>query len=269
MNQRRNGGLGGGYKLAYTATFVALLLCEALFGQSEAPVARLRTFHIQGLIRTYDDSVVPNGKVTFEGNKFTKIVFADDRGFYKADLALGSYTMTAEYLRPDPLFVPSGKAQEPGLRYLQGYQRPLFRIASPTSLTLNITLESAEQSCDRGYGVGPSASPPPTDDGEIFCGGQDVFPIPSVDNVPFELLVRFLGRQSSERGYIYNPRGSRVPVFAAYNVFTLRADSVIYDVQNKMLRATGHVIAVGSDGVAQRAESMNFKMENGQATPLP
>jgi hypothetical protein len=270
MRERRRGSLGARRGWGSLLIPLALLGFATLSGQSEAPVNRLRTCHIQGLIRTQNDSVVPNGNVTFrgKGNNFIQTVFADDTGFYESDLAAGLYTMTAEYLKPAALFAPVGKAQEPGLRNLQAYERPLFRIASQTSLTLNITLDPPYPNCERGYGVGPSASSPPPYDGELFCGGQDVFPIPSVDNVPFELLVRFSGRQSNERGYIYNPRGSGVPVFAAYNLFTLRADSVIYEVQNKTLRASGHVVAVGYDGATQGAPSMNFKLENGKASPL-
>ncbi len=253
---------------------VASLLCESVFGQSAVPEPRLQTFHIQGLIRTYYDSVVPNGKVTFEGRKFTKTVFADDRGFYETDLALGSYTMTAEYeyRSPEALFVPFGTApQDPRLRYLQAYERPLFRIASPTSLTLNITLDSAELSCDRGYGVGPSASSP--EEGEIVCGGGNFLPVPSNDKVPFELFIRFRTRRNTDKGFVYNTGrdspGWTTPVFVAYNLFTLRADHVDYDAQTRTLQATGNVVIVNAGGETQRVDSMTFKIENGQATPLP
>jgi hypothetical protein len=199
MRKRKRGSLGATHWCRSLVIPIALVGCAVLSGQSEAPANRTQTFHIQGLIRTYADSVVPNGKVTFEGDRFTKTVFADARGFYKADLALGSYSMTAEYMEPNLAFGPVGKAQGPGPRDVQVYQRPLFRVALPTSITLNITLDPPDPNCERGYGVGPSAASVPPDDGEIFCGGQDAFPIPSVDNVPFELLVRFLCRQSSER----------------------------------------------------------------------
>jgi hypothetical protein len=39
-------------------------------------------------------------------------------------------------------------------------------------------------------------------------------------------------------------------------------------VQNKTLRAFGHVVTVGFDGATHYANSMNFKLENGKASPL-
>jgi hypothetical protein len=261
--------------LAYTAVLVALLPCATLFGQSTPPMARLGTFHIQGLIRTYYDSAVPNGKVTFEGDKFTKTVFADNTGFYEADLALGSYTMTAEneYMSPDPLFVPFGTAaQDPRLRNLQLYERPLFRIASPTSVTLNVTLDPPNPNCEPGYGVGPSASAPAPDRGEIVCGGRDRFPIPSNDDIPFELFIRFRTRRNSDTGFVYNTGrdlpGWTTPVFVAYNLFTLQADHVAYNLETRTLQATGNVVVVSAGGETQKAGSLTFKIENGQAARL-
>jgi hypothetical protein len=55
----------------------------------------------------------------------------------KIDLPIGLYTMPAE---------PSGQ-------YLE-YRRPLFRVASSTSLTFNITLQLARQTCDLVSPVG-------------------------------------------------------------------------------------------------------------------
>jgi hypothetical protein len=252
---------------------VALLVCEALFGQSAPPMARIRTFHIQGLIRTYYDSVVPNGKVTFEGDRFTRTVFADGRGFYEADLAVGLYKMTAEYVSPDPLFVPFGRVQDPRLRSLQVYQRPLFRLDSPTSVTLNVTLDPPNPNCEPGYGVGPSASAPAADKGEIVCGGENFFPVPSNDNVPFELYIRFRARRNSDTGFVYNTGrdlpGWTTPVFVAYNLFTLRADHVVFNLEASTLQATGNVVTANPDGETQRAASMTFRIENGHATPLP
>jgi hypothetical protein len=224
------------------------------------------------LIRTYYGSAIPNGKVTFEGDKLTRTVFADGRGFYKVDLAVGSYKMTAEYLSPDLLFVPFGTAQDPRLRSLQMYQRPLFRIDSPTNLTLNVTLDPPNPHCERGYGVGPSASAPPPDKGETICGGRDLFPIPSDDGVPFELLIRYRTRSYDDEGISYNARavwpGIQTPVFVAWNLLTIRADHVVLNVEARNLRATGDVVIVNGVGNAQRADSITFKIENGQATRI-
>ena len=58
------------------------------------------------------------------------------------------------------------------------------------------------------------------------------------------------------------------PVFVAYNLFTLRAERVVYDVQSKTLQATGNVVTVDADGATRRADSMTLEIENGRVTGL-
>jgi hypothetical protein len=274
MNQRRRCGVGTLIRFAYTAMLVASLPCAALFGQSAAPVARVQTFHVHGMIRTYTGSIVPAVEVRFDGHNFSKTVFANGRGFYEAHLPVGQYAMTADALKLADFNFDLFSVTTPKNPYqtgLQEYQRPLFRVASPANLTLNVTLDPEGPSCE--YVDAPSgATPTPTDD-EIVCGGQDFFKTPSDDNVPFELLIRYRTRRSNEQGYAYNSRtdlpGIQTPVFVAYNLFTLQADHVVYGVQSQMLKATGNVAVLCSDGVIHRAESVTFKIENGQASPLP
>jgi lipopolysaccharide assembly outer membrane protein LptD (OstA) len=55
----------------------------------------------------------------------------------------------------------------------------------------------------------------------------------------------------------------------AYNLFTLQADRVDYDVQNRTLEATGNVATVSPNGVTQHADSLTFKFANGEASRLP
>jgi lipopolysaccharide assembly outer membrane protein LptD (OstA) len=63
--------------------------------------------------------------------------------------------------------------------------------------------------------------------------------------------------------------GVEIPVFVAYNLFTLRADRVGYDAQGRMLEATGNVVATNADGATEHADSMTFRIENGEAIPNP
>jgi hypothetical protein len=155
-------------------------------------------------------------------------------------------------------------------RYLQRYRRPLFRVASPTSLTFNITLDPAGPFCDSKK---PALDPPaPADDGVRVCGGADFFPVPSQDEVPFDVFIQYETRRPTDRGFTYNTGahlpGSQSPVFVAYNLFTLQADHVLYDVQSRKLETTGNVVATNADEATKRADSMTFKIENGEATPL-
>jgi lipopolysaccharide export system protein LptA len=59
------------------------------------------------------------------------------------------------------------------------------------------------------------------------------------------------------------------PVFVGYNLFTLRAEHVVYDGKNRTLQAKGKVVVINEKGETQRADSMTFRVENGEATALP
>jgi hypothetical protein len=241
-------------KFTSTTMLVALLACVVLFGQSASPITESQTFQVRGTIRAFNDSAVGGAKVTFESQKISITVSSDTTGFYEANLPVGLYTMTAT----------------PVQRYLQRYRRPLFRAESPTNLTFNITLDPAGPFCDMKKPV--PGQPLPADDGVRVCGGADSFPVPSQDEVPFDLFIQYETRRPTDRGYTYNTGahlpGSQSAVFAAYNLFTLRADHVVYNVQDRTLEATGSVVDSNADGATQRADSMTFKIENGEAAPL-
>lgn len=118
-------------------TIIAFLTCATLFGQSAAPVDRPRTCHIHGTIRNFAGAAVSNVDVTFKRDTFTKTVFTGEGGSYDVDLPAGLYTMTASPLE----------------RFLEGYRRPLFRVGSSPTLTLNVTLDPVEN-CDLVIGPG-------------------------------------------------------------------------------------------------------------------
>jgi hypothetical protein len=280
MNQRRS--LTTVFVIRSISTLVAMLACAAIFGQSAAPVDRPRTGHIHGTIsiyRTYLNSSVSNVEVTFKGDEVSKTVFTDDRGSYDVDLPAGLYTM----------------AVKPLDRFQQEYRRPLFRVGSSATLTLDVRFDPIGGSCDL---VGPVGGPHPTaDTARSVCGGWDFFPVPSEDGVAFEIFIRFQSGRTIDHKEVYSirepiigyelpPLGQTIPddwqahsrrvvfdvgipVFVAYNLFTLRADKVVYDAQGRTLEATGNVVADSAEGSTQRADSMKFRIENGQATPLP
>ena len=250
-------------KLTIITMLVASLACATLFGQSVAPGTKLPTFHIHGAIRYYDDSPVPGAGVTFEGDNISKTVSADKNGFYETDLPVGIYTMTAQDLSK--------------LHYK--YVRPPFRVASSTGITLNVTFY-AGLSCD--------LKSPTEEDVRNGCEGIDLFPIPSKDNVPFQLSIQYSTRRPTDRGCEYSglkisvrpidqgdkysslktPADLRIRLFVAYNLFTLQADHVVYNEQGRTLEATGNVVATNADGATHHADSMTFKIENGEATRL-
>ena len=250
-------------KLTSLTMVVVLLACTALFGQSAPPVTSPQTFHIQGEIRYYNNSPTPGAGVTFEGDNISKTVSADKNGFYETDLPVGIYTMTALDLSK--------------LHYK--YVRPPFRVGSSTNVTLNVTFY-AGLSCD--------LKSPTEEEVRNDCEGVDLFPIPSKDNVPFQLSIQCSSRRPIDRGCEYSglktslrpigrgdkysslktPADLKIRVFVAYNLFTLQADDVVYDVSGRVLKATGNVVVENADGATQRADSITLKIENGQATPL-
>ena len=253
---------------------IASLFCATLLGQSATPTNQPQTSHIHGTVRsTIDNSVVAGVNLTFEAATGSKIVSTDRRGVYEADLPAGLYTMTAQPVSPA----------------LLTYKRPLFRVVSSTNLVFDVSLDAHQKvTCEIG-------NPPPgnqiSDQDRVknACGGLDEFPLPSEDGAAFQLLIRYGTRNPIDSGYVYsapvdfsvipepsyvyrngrNPPTLGPPVFVAYNLFTLRADHVTYDEKNQTLHANGKVVAVNEKGETQRADSMTFRIENGEANPVP
>jgi len=239
-------------EFTFKIMLVTLMACATLWGQDVD--YGLPVVHVQGTIRTYDRSPVPGAEVTFKGDAITMIVSTNEKGFYKTVLPVGFYSMTVDPLK----------------RGFKEYRRPLFRVASSTSLTLDAFLYVGV-SCDLVVAEGSNHTAT-QDETQDACGGLDFFAAPSGDGDQFQLFIDYPSRQRTDRETVYRSRisqGFKTPVLVAYNLFTLQADEVVYDVQSRILRATGNVVATNADGIARGADSMTFKIENGQATPLP
>jgi hypothetical protein len=230
--------------------FLLSLLCSDLFGQS---AAQTTTFHIRGTITDSLEAVIPGAKVTFLNEQLTTTVNTNSVGIYEADLPLGSYTMTA---------------QVPGFRL---YRRPLFRVTAPSNLILNAMLLVGNP-CGDIIIVNSSGETVTADQYKAateHCRRDDPFRIPSRDGVPFELSIRYGERRPIGSTYSYRGEKTReyeTPVFVAYNLFSLQADSVIYDATTRTFQASGSVVAVDESGATRRADAMTFKIEDGRAT---
>jgi len=252
-------------KLTFITMLVAFLSCATLFGQFASPVPPLKTVHIDGAIQNYNGVPASEAEVTFQGDKISKTVSTDERGFYEAVLPVGLYTMNTVYIL-NPLNPSIPSSLQKGPRITEKYRRPLFRVASPTKVTLNVSFD-AQISCEPAFLAGHI---PTADEWEQACGGTELFSIPSDDNTPFQLSVRYGGWKRDDGGFTYWGRKiPHVPVFVAYNLFTLQADKVVYNVKNGTLEATENVVVENADGTARRADSITFKIENGEAIPLP
>ncbi len=129
----------------------------------------------------------------------------DGKGFYSADLPVGTYKMIAQ----GPTIRPQALTQ---------YTR-LFRVVSPTSIVLNGTLYMARMNCDAI--VGGVTEEQKKEAWKNACGGEDSFPIPSKDGTPLRIYVQYPQRETIDSGYLYTSNKIAqpdVPVFVAYNL---------------------------------------------------
>jgi lipopolysaccharide export system protein LptA len=56
-------------------------------------------------------------------------------------------------------------------------------------------------------------------------------------------------------------------VFVAYNLFSLQANTVLYEMESRRLVARGNVVVEDESG-KHSAVSMTFKIEDGRAVPI-
>ena len=231
-------------RVTVSTSLAVLLFCASLFGQAASSGNQPQTFHVKGTITDSLGAVIYGVKVTFQNEQPSKTVTTNNVGVYEADLPLGDYTMTA---------------RSRGFRF---YRRPLFRVASPINVRFDIVLP-VEKIVDRI--VVPTGTEPPS------YYGEEYFSVPSKDGVPFQLYIRYGGLRSTT-GETYDYKGDKTkygdPVFVAYNLFSLQADRVIYDMKERTIKASGNVVAANESGATQRADSMIFKIENGKVALL-
>jgi len=246
--------------LSLKAAFL-VFVCGGLSREQAASKAQPVTFHVEGTITSAFDSLpagiddkgvsipFPRTQVTFEGEQGTKTVTVDGRSFYETDLPLGLYRMTAKS--------PTLKHQ-----WLTQYVR-LFRAKSAGNIVMNGALYTARLSCDV---VGDE------EDFKDACGGEDSVPIPAKDGTPFKLQIQYPHRQLTRHGYIYS--GTKIgdrgaPVSAAYNLFSLTADTVTYTANGNIATAAGNVVTEDGLGTTHHYDSCAFRFEDGQAIPVP
>jgi hypothetical protein len=216
---------------------------------------RPQTFHVRGTIKDPLAGVIPGVKVTFQSELLTTTVTTNNVGVYEADLPLGDYTMTAQ-----------------GPRGFRLYRRPLFRVTSPVVAIVNATL-LVGVSCDLVVANG-SEEPGTNEQWKAAaenCRHEELIQIPSGDGIPFQLSILYGSRTPVGSTYSYIGEKTpqyEAPVFVAYNLFSLQADKVTYDVEKRTIEASGKVIAVDELGTSQRADSMVFKIENCQVVTL-
>jgi hypothetical protein len=237
---------------------LVLLTFASSFGESPGVVTQLRSFNVHGTVRIDRDEVISGAEVIFKGEGGQHDCVYRQKGPLRSETP-GRFLY---------FVVP----RKPGFKT---YQRPLFRVTATTDITWNVSIWPGVF-CD--YVEVPQGSEHTPTEGEITdsCGGWELFPVPSQDGVPFQLLIYYTARQRTDRGSVYLSRSSqdfKTPVFVAYNLFTLLADRVTYDEKTRTLEAHGNVVAFNEKGETQTAglvtDSMTFRIENRGATRLP
>lgn len=103
---------------------------------------------------------------------------------------------------------------------------------------------------------------------EIDVGDGIVFLYFQTEGVSLELFVRYYSRRRSNGERVYDGE-FRNPVLVAFNLFTLTADHVTYDIASRTLLGTGNVTTANGAGPSTHANSMKFRIANDRAFRLP
>ncbi len=229
---------------------VLTALCAALFGQSSIAASQLPTFQIKGTVKGTTGEAIYRVKVSFQSDQFSKSVLTDDTGVYEVDLPLGEYSMTA---------------QGAGLR---PYRRPLFRVTEPVSLVFDVTLRNFE-GCDiLVFNNSGQVTPDEWAAAQKeSCLREDLLPVLSHG---FQLSIRYESRALRGSTYSYDGKTSGqtdMPVFVAYNRFSVQADKIVFDSKHTTIKAIGHVIDVNEPDTIRRSDFMSYKIQASQVFP--
>ena len=209
------------------------------------------------------DDVCPGAEITFTSEHISKVTTSDRNGSYQLDLPAGLYTMTARYQ------ILIGKTPH----YMK-QTRPLFR-ASSSRIVLNVRMFAERLTCD--IVVRSKSGEPPTseqlEEGEKnLCDYEDQFAVPASDGTPYQLVIKYPKRSPKSRAYEYSgdqlATNAFTPVLVEYNLFTLTAEHVVYDLDTGTISATGNVEIVNQLGERQNTASMTFEIRNGEAVPV-
>lgn len=220
------------------------------------------TFLLSGIVTDITDARMQNAILTIAGDEERKII-ADDEGFYKVELPLGTYTITA---------------------WRGGFcaaRRPAFHVLSSANIKFDFTLVSC-----------PIANVLQIKDGQ-YTGESDVslvpykeemFPVASADK-PSDLLIQY-GKRSEDENviqyagftstihyqYSEDPtpvqEQKRLKVIINYNLLTIRAKKVRLNKKTLDLELEGDVVIEDNKEVIE-AELADVIFKAGVAVVKP
>ena len=252
-------------RLLSRVALLGLFGCCLSSAQSVSSPKDSASFEVKGIMVGPRDSIAAGVRVQFDSDSVHAAVKTDNTGAYSVELPFGLYKMRAQ--------PPPEQSSRPSV--FQDYVRPPFLVLSRRTVILNGSLYFARPTCDIKV-VNKSGEPITSQQMEnstkSVCGGQDVFSAPSSDGMPFEVYFQYPKRHCTDGVCTYvsdkmYDGEEPVPVFVAYNLFSLEASKVVYDTKHAILTATGHVVVADASGNHLHFESATFKIENGQAVP--
>jgi hypothetical protein len=225
-----------------------LLFCANLSAQSNGR----STFHISGTVTRLGSPALDDW-VTFEGALKTS-VRADLAAHYEADLPLGAWTVA----------VTISSSSRIAKNSIVSHPR-VFRVTAPTDVVLDLYVNAV--GCGGVSIVTPDGRAPTPEEVEQkneLCQGRALFPVPSDDGAPFEVVVGqappFLC------SFAHENRAACERQFGTYNLLTVYADKVVFTPYpgGGQLEASGNVV-VYDGGRKYRRNSTRFLIGGGQA----
>jgi hypothetical protein len=231
-----------------------LLFCAVLIDQSAASASRPKTFHISGTV-TRSGKAFSHDWVTFEGES-PMSVQADPTGAYEADLPLGVWTATVTMR-------PYTSTDVPGTRDNPRFSRPrVFSVAKPSNVVLDLFVRPPVV-CDM---AGPlDTTPEQWDHIHAHCAGEEFFAVPSADGTPFEVIVG--GRDHQLCSLKGEDKAACDREFATYDLFSVRADKIVYKSHEWTLETSGKVVVKDEHGEYRR-DWANFFIGDGRVVPI-
>jgi hypothetical protein len=213
-------------------------------------------FHLRGQVARRNRGPLEKVEVAIKGGGFEKAVSTDSNGLYSVDLPLGRYTIVVT---------------PPDQRVYLPYRRPLFQVVKPITVVIDITIRGTS-SCDFGFVSGGSR----IDSSEVIqqnqaaiesqlkdsCGGSDSFVLPSKTHVPFEVLIDYFRRDSSRE-----PEFTYEGASLDYNLFTLKAHTIVYNSETHVVEGRGDVELVSKDQATSKTDDLSFRLKDGEAIP--
>jgi hypothetical protein len=242
-------------RTARITTLVVACACVVPLPLVQVPQRTQGAVVVQGTVRTNTGQSLGGAQINFIEGKNATTVYSDANGRYMTNLRPGAYTMNVLYG-----VGPSGLWSE----------RPLFQTRPNRHLFFDVYFEMTQSSCDMGTSAGHELTKADYDDA---CGGTDSFEIKSDTGSAFTAEIHFRSRRREANSIVYSSGYGGFPPFppvnVAYNLFSVRANEIVYDVQTSILTAS-HAVEFGeATARLQEADTVRVKLKDGTGVILP